>query len=103
MNAIFSNGLNGNISDTSESNAVKGSQQPVAKGDLMQMQIDGEEITYKNLPELRGKLAELLAKITQERQAHDAESSRLARQEKKIRKVLGDDAAPAPAKGAAHE
>ena len=69
----------------------------------MQMQIEGQEITYKDLPDLREKLTGVLVKITQEREAHDSESMRLGRQEKKIRKFLGDDAAPASPKGAAHE
>lgn len=75
----------------------------------MQMQIEGQEITYKDLPDLREKLTGLLAQIAEERAAHDTESARLARQEKKLRKFLGDDAAPGPeradavGKGAGHE
>jgi hypothetical protein len=69
----------------------------------MQIQIEGQEITYKDLPDLREKLTGVLANITQEREAHDSESMRLGRQEKKIRKFLGDDAAPASPQGAAHE
>ena len=69
----------------------------------MQMQIEGQEITYKDLPDLREKLTGVLVKISQEREAHDTESARLGRQEKKIRKFLGDDAAPASPNGAAHD
>jgi hypothetical protein len=93
----------GNIFDPSPSNAVKGRKELVLKGDLMQIQIEGQEISYKDLPDLRVKLTGVLAKITQEREAHDSESSRLGRQEKKIRKFLGEDGAPVPVKGAAHE
>jgi hypothetical protein len=78
---------------------VKGRKNLMAKGDLMQMQIEGQEITYKDLPDLRGKLTDLLAKITQEREGHENESSRLGSQVKKIRKFLGEDAAPESAKG----
>jgi hypothetical protein len=96
MNEIASFGPDGNIFDPSPSNAVKGRKNLLVKGDFMQMQIEGQEITYKDLPDLRGKLTDLLATIAQEREAHNHESARLGRQEKKIRKFLGDDS-PSPA------
>ena len=56
----------------------------------MQMEIEGQEIVYKDLPDLQGKITGLLAKLTQEREAHDQEAKRLRRQEKKLRAFLGD-------------
>ena len=59
----------------------------------MQMEIDGQEIVYKDLPDLREKVAGLLDKIAQDREVHDREAKRLRRQEKKLRAFLGDSAA----------
>ena len=56
----------------------------------MQMEIEGQEITYKDLPELREKLTNLLDKTAQERELHEREAKRLRRQEKKLRAFLGD-------------
>ena len=78
----------------------------------MQIEIEGQEIIYKDLPELREKLTSLLGKTAQERELHEREGKRLRHQEKKIRAFLGDSgAAPASAdvktesadKGAGHE
>ena len=78
----------------------------------MQMEIEGQEITYKDLPDLREKLTSLLGKTAQERELHEREGKRLRHQEKKLRAFLGDSGtAPAAAevkadsasKGAGHE
>ncbi len=82
----------------------------------MQMEIEGQEVVYKDLPDLQGKLTGLLDKITQERVLHDQEAKRLRHQEKKLRAFLGNsgtmpvattdrdsDPADVAGKGGAHE
>jgi len=56
----------------------------------MQMEIEGQEIIYKDLPDLREKLTSLLGKTAQEYELHEREAKRLRRQEKKLRVFLGD-------------
>ena len=58
----------------------------------MQMEIEGQEIVYRDLPDLREKVAGLLDKIAQDREVHDREAKRLRHQEKKLRAFLGDSA-----------
>ena len=81
----------------------------------MQMQLEGQEIVYKDLPDLKDKLTALVAKMTAERESHEQEAKRLRRQEKKLRAFLGEstesqpaisesmERQEAPANGAAHE
>jgi len=59
----------------------------------MQMEIEGQEITYKDLPELREKLTSLLAKAAEGRELHEREAKRFRQQEKKLRAFLGDSGA----------
>jgi len=60
---------------------------------MLNMEIAGQKIVYKDLADLRAKLTDLLQTLIQEREAHDRESRRLRREEKYIRTMLGDSAA----------
>jgi len=81
----------------------------------MQMEIEGQEIVYKDLSDLRDKLTNLVGKTAQEREVHEQEAKRLRHMEKKLRLFLGgspaaeaavhgsSDRTEALSKGAAHE
>jgi len=49
----------------------------------MQMEIEGQEIVYKDLSDLRDKLTNLVGKTAQEREVHEQEAKRLRHMEKK--------------------
>ena len=51
----------------------------------MQMQIEGQEITYKDLPDLREKLPASWSRSRRSARRMTANRARLGRQEKKIR------------------
>ncbi len=55
----------------------------------MLMEIAGQKIVYRDLIDLRSKLAELLVTFQKERQSHDQESERIRKQEKSIQRFLG--------------
>jgi hypothetical protein len=57
---------------------------------MLNMEVAGEAIAYKDLTDLRAKLIGLLQTKRQERQTHDQESARLRRDEKNILKFLGE-------------
>ena len=59
---------------------------------MLHMEMAGQKIIYKDLTHLRVKLAELLQKTRQDREAHDRESRRLRPLEKSIQKMLGENA-----------
>jgi hypothetical protein len=63
---------------------------------VLQFELAGQKIEYKDLPDLRAKLLNLLKKVRQDREMHDRESRQLIISEKSIQKLLGTGAASAP-------
>ena len=59
---------------------------------MLQMEIAGQKIDYKDLTDLRVKLLDLLKKARLDREVHDRESQQLRLREKSIQKLLGSDA-----------
>jgi hypothetical protein len=55
----------------------------------MLMEIAGQKIAYRDLIDLRAKLADLLESFKKDREIHDQESERIRKQEKSIQRFLG--------------
>ena len=53
------------------------------------MEIAGQKIVYRDLIDLRGKLADLLVTLKKERDIHEQETERVRKQEKSIQRFLG--------------
>jgi hypothetical protein len=64
----------------------------------MQMEIAGTRVTYKDIPELRQKLGELLDTRRTQRAQHDEAARSLRGQERSIEKILGIDRSSQEAK-----
>jgi hypothetical protein len=60
---------------------------------MQTIEMAGQKIVYKDLADLRGKLAGLLGKLREEREVHDRETKRLRQEEKSIQKMLGSGGA----------
>ena len=60
----------------------------------MLMEIAGQKIVYRDLIDLRAKLADLLTTFRKERDIHDQESERIKKQEKSILRFLGPQSVP---------